>query len=146
MAASNFIHEDFLLQTPFASRLYHDYAKNLPIIDYHNHLSPKKIVEDFQFDNISQVWLNADHYKWRAMRTLGIEEKYITGNASDQEKFVKWGETVPYTVRNPLYHWTHLELKRYFNIDVLLDQNNAQNIYDTCTEQLQLPSHSTLGL
>ncbi len=146
MAINNFIHEDFLLQTSFASRLYHDYAKDLPIIDYHNHLSPEKIAEDFQFDNISQVWLHGDHYKWRAMRTLGIEEKYITGNATDQEKFVKWGETVPYTVRNPLYHWTHLELKRYFNIDVLLDQNNAQNIYNTCSEQLQLPSHSTLGL
>ena len=146
MAASNFIHDDFLLQTPFAGRLYHDYAKNLPIIDYHNHLSPKKIAEDFQFDNISQVWLNGDHYKWRAMRTLGIDEKYITGNATDQEKFLKWGETVPYTVRNPLYHWTHLELNRYFNVDVLLDQNNAQNIYDTCSEQLQLSSHSTLGL
>jgi glucuronate isomerase len=146
MAVNNFIHEDFLLQTPFASRLYHDYAKNLPIIDYHNHLSPEKIAKDFQFNNISQVWLNGDHYKWRAMRTLGIEEKYITGNATDQEKFLKWGETVPYTVRNPLYHWTHLELKRYFNVDVLLDQNNAQNIYDTCSEQLQLPSRSTLGL
>lgn len=146
MVMNTFIHEDFLLQTPFAGRLYHDYAKNLPIIDYHNHLSPKKIAEDFQFDNISQVWLQGDHYKWRAMRTLGIEEKYITGNATDQEKFVKWGETVPFTVRNPLYHWTHLELKRYFNIDLLLDQNNAQNIYNTCSEQLQLPSHSTLGL
>jgi len=146
MAIKNFIHEDFLLQTSFASRLYHDYAKDLPLIDYHNHLSPKKIAEDFRFDNISQVWLHGDHYKWRAMRTLGIDEKFITGNASDIEKFVKWGETVPYTVRNPLYHWTHLELKRYFNIDVLLDQNNAQEIYDTCTEQLQRPSHSTVGL
>ncbi|WP_297794058.1 glucuronate isomerase [uncultured Eudoraea sp.] len=146
MAIKNFIHEDFLLQSPFASRLYHDYAKDLPIIDYHNHLSPKKIAEDFQFANITQVWLNGDHYKWRAMRTLGIDEKYITGNAPDQVKFIKWGETVPYTVRNPLYHWTHLELKRYFNIDQLLDQNNAQKIYDTCSEQLQLPSHSTMGL
>src|SRR5210317_1959505 len=113
MAVNNFIHEDFLLQTPFASRLYHDYAKDLPIIDYHNHLSPRKIAENYRFDNISKVWLYGDHYKWRAMRTLGVDEKYITGNASDIEKFVKWGGTVPYTVRNPLYHWTHLELKRY---------------------------------
>jgi glucuronate isomerase len=146
MAIKNFIHEDFLLQTSFASRLYHDYAKDLPIIDYHNHLSPEKIAEDYRFDNISQVWLHGDHYKWRAMRTLGIDEKYITGNASDSEKFMKWGETVPYTIRNPLYHWTHLELKRYFNIDVLLDQHNAQEIYNSCSEQLQSPAHSTMGL
>ena len=146
MAIKNFIHEDFLLQTSFASRLYHDYAKDLPIIDYHNHLSPSKIAEDYKFENISQVWLYGDHYKWRAMRTLGIDEKYITGNASDLEKFMKWGETVPYTVRNPLYHWTHLELKRYFNIDDLLDQNNAEEIYNTCSEHLQSPDYSTLGL
>jgi glucuronate isomerase len=146
MAIKNFIHEDFLLQTSFAKKLYHDYAKDLPIIDYHNHLSPRKIAEDYRFDNISQVWLYGDHYKWRAMRTLGVDEKYITGNASDIEKFVKWGGTVPYTVRNPLYHWTHLELKRYFNIDALLDQNNAQEIYNTCSEHLQSPDYSTLGL
>ena len=146
MAIKNFIHEDFLLQTSFARRLYHDYAKDLPIIDYHNHLSPSKIAEDYKFENISQVWLYGDHYKWRAMRTLGIDEKYITGNASDLEKFMKWGGTVPYTVRNPLYHWTHLELKRYFNIDVLLDQNNAEEIYNTCSEHLQSPDYSTLGL
>jgi glucuronate isomerase len=146
MAVTNFIHEDFLLQTPFAGRLYHNYAKNLPIIDYHNHLSPQTIAEDFKFNTISEIWLSGDHYKWRAMRTLGIEEKYITGNATDLEKFIKWGETVPYTVRNPLYHWTHLELKRYFDIDVLLDKNNAVEIFTTCTEKLQLPSHSTLGL
>ena len=146
MAIKNFIHEDFLLQTSFASRLYHDYAKDLPIIDYHNHLSPSKIAEDYKFENISQVWLYGDHYKWRAMRTLGIAEKYITGKASDSEKFMKWGETVPYTVRNPLYHWTHLELKRYFNIDDLLDQNNAEEIYNTCSEHLQSPDYSTLGL
>jgi len=146
MAIKNFIHEDFLLQTSFAKKLYHDYAKDLPIIDYHNHLSPRKIAEDYRFDNISQVWLYGDHYKWRAMRTLGVDEKYITGNASDIEKFVKWGGTVPYTVRNPLYHWTHLELKRYFNIDALLDQNNAREIYNTCSEHLQSPDYSTLGL
>lgn len=146
MAIKNFIHEDFLLQTSFARRLYQDYAKDLPIIDYHNHLSPKKIAEDYRFDNISQVWLQGDHYKWRAMRTLGIDEKYITGNAPDLEKFTKWGETVPYTVRNPLYHWTHLELKRYFNIDELLNQNNAQEIYYSCSEHLQSPEYSTIGL
>lgn len=146
MAIKNFIYEDFLLQTSFASRLYHDYAKDLPIIDYHNHLSPEKIAEDHMFDNISQVWLLGDHYKWRAMRTLGIDEKYITGNTSDLEKFMKWGETVPYTVRNPLYHWTHLELKRYFNIDTLLDQKNAQEIYNTCSELLQSRAYTTKGL
>jgi glucuronate isomerase len=146
MAIKNFIHEDFLLQTSFAKKLYHDYAKDLPIIDYHNHLSPRKIAENYRFDNISKVWLYGDHYKWRAMRTLGVDEKYITGNASDIEKFVKWGGTVPYTVRNPLYHWTHLELKRYFNIDALLDQNNAREIYNTCSEHLQSPDYSTLGL
>ena len=128
MAASNFIHDDFLLQTPFAGRLYHDYAKNLPIIDYHNHLSPKKIAEDFQFDNISQVWLNGDHYKYRALRTLGVNEKYITGNATDNEKFKKWGEATPSTLRNPLFHWTHLELQRYFDIKKILDTNSASEI------------------
>ena len=116
----NFLDENFLLQSETAVNLYHQFAKNQPIIDYHNHLIPEQIANDAKFENISQVWLNGDHYKWRAMRTNGINEKYITGNASDEEKFMKWAETVPYTLRNPLYHWTHLELQRYFGITDLL--------------------------
>ncbi len=142
----NFITEDFLLQNEFAKRLYHTYAKKLPIIDYHNHLSPQHIAENKQFENCTQVWLAGDHYKWRAMRTLGIDEKYITGNATDAEKFSKWAETVPYTVRNPLYHWTHLELSRYFNIDQLLTNKNGSEVYEETSEVLQQKSHSTLGL
>ncbi len=141
-----FITEDFLLQGEFAKKLYHNYAKDLPIIDYHNHLSPAEISGNRVFDNISQVWLAGDHYKWRAMRALGIDEKYITGDASDKEKFLKWAETVPYTVRNPLYHWTHLELKRYFGIDELLSPTNAEAIYASTSEQLQSASHHTVGL
>ena len=103
-----FINDDFLLQSDFAKTLYHNYAKELPIIDYHNHLNPQEIDGNRVFENISQVWLAGDHYKWRAMRAFGVDEHYITGKATDKEKFLKWAETVPYTVRNPLYHWTHL--------------------------------------
>jgi glucuronate isomerase len=142
----NFIHEDFLLQSDFARRLYHDYAKALPIIDYHNHLPPQEIADNRVFGNIGEVWLAGDHYKWRAMRALGINEKYITGSATDREKFVSWANTVPYTVRNPLYHWTHLELKRYFGVTDLLGPENAGAIFDLTTAKLQEPSHSTLGL
>ncbi len=142
----SFITEDFLLQGKFAKKLYHDYAKELPIIDYHNHLSPLEISTNRVFENISQAWLAGDHYKWRAMRALGIPEDYITGKASDKEKFLKWAETIPYTVRNPLYHWTHLELQRYFGIDELLSPDNAEAIYERTSEQLQLSSHHTIGL
>jgi glucuronate isomerase len=142
----NFINDDFLLQSDFAKRLYHDYAKGLPIIDYHNHLSPQEIAGNRVFNNISQVWLAGDHYKWRAMRALGVNEAYITGNATDKEKFVQWANTVPYTVRNPLYHWTHLELKRYFGIDDLLGPENAEAVYERTAAQLQQPSHATVGL
>ncbi|MCM4154847.1 glucuronate isomerase [Gramella sp. AN32] len=141
-----FIQEDFLLQNEFAKRLYHNYAKDLPIIDYHNHLPPKDIAEDTQFNNITQVWLAGDHYKWRGMRALGIDEKFITGKASDKEKFLKWAGVVPYTVRNPLYHWTHLELLRYFDIDELLSSENAEHVYAEANNILQQDSHSTLGL
>ena len=141
-----FISDNFLLQNNFAKRLYHGYAQILPIIDYHNHLPPEQIAKNHVFNNITEVWLKGDHYKWRAMRTLGIDEKYITGNASDTDKFDAWAKTVPYTVRNPLYHWTHLELHRYFGIDSLLDENNANTIYAATHEQLQQPSHHTLGL
>ncbi len=141
-----FISEDFLLQNEFAKSLYHNYAKKLPIIDYHCHLSPQHIAENKQFGNCTQVWLAGDHYKWRAMRTLGVEEKFITGNAPDKAKFEKWAETVPYTVRNPLYHWTHLELLRYFGIDTLLNEKNGSEIYEQTSTILQEKTHSTLGL
>ena len=143
---NTFITNDFLLQTDFAKTLYHNYAKSLPIIDYHNHLSPQQIAEDTQFDNITQVWLAGDHYKWRAMRAFGINEKYITGDASDKDKFLKWAEVVPYTVRNPLYHWTHLELKNYFGITTLLSPETAEAIWDKTELVLKQKSHSANGL
>src|SRR5210317_1534015 len=110
---NHFINQNFLLKSKEAQELYHNYAQSLPIIDYHNHLPPKLIADNHVFENISQVWIAGDHYKWRAMRTLGIDETYITGTASDQEKFIKFAEATPYMIRNPLYHWTHLELCRY---------------------------------
>ncbi|WBA42446.1 glucuronate isomerase [Hymenobacter canadensis] len=141
-----FLNADFLLQTPTARTLYHEYAAAMPIIDYHNHLLPDQIAEDRQFDNITQVWLYGDHYKWRAMRTNGVPERYITGDASDWEKFEKWAETVPQTVRNPLYHWTHLELQRYFGITELLNAASARRIYDQCNEKLRTPEYSVRNL
>ncbi|KUL18304.1 MAG: Uronate isomerase [Proteiniphilum sp. 51_7] len=143
----SFIHEDFLLQTDAARQLYHDHAENQPIIDYHCHLNPAYIAEDHKFDNLGQLWLEGDHYKWRAMRTNGIDEKYCTGKeTSDWEKFEKWAETVPYTMRNPLYHWTHLELKRAFGVDKLLNPGTAKEIYDVCTDKLRTPEYSARGL
>ncbi|MEL6718131.1 MAG: glucuronate isomerase [Bacteroidota bacterium] len=141
-----FLDENFLLENKMAEILYHEYAAKQPIIDYHNHLPPDQIANNKQFSNITEIWLYGDHYKWRAMRTLGVDEKYITGDASDKEKFLKWAETVPYTLRNPLYHWTHLELKRYFGVDELLSSKTAEKIYDQCTAQLQLPEYTTQGL
>lgn len=141
-----FLDEDFLLQTPTAQRLYHEYAKNMPIIDYHNHLPPDQIAEDKQFDNITQMWLYGDHYKWRAMRINGVNEAYCTGNKSDYEKFEQWAATVPYTLRNPLYHWTHLELQRYFGVQEVLSLKNARQVYDTCTAQVQTPDFSVRNL
>ena len=129
--------DDFLLKSEYAKKLYHNYAKDLPIIDYHCHLPPEDIANNRQFDNLTAIWLEGDHYKWRAMRTLGIDEKFITGAASDAEKFEKWAYTVPYTVRNPLYHWTHLELERYYGINELLDSNSGSRIYAEASEQLQ---------
>lgn len=142
----NFINDNFLLQNTYAQELYQKYSAEQPIIDYHNHLSPKEIAEDRKFDTITQVWLAGDHYKWRAMRTLGIDEKYITGDASDKEKFMAWARTVPHTLRNPLYQWTHLELKRYFGIDELLNEESAERIYEDVNRQLQLPENSCRGL
>lgn len=141
-----FLNEDFLLQTPTAKTLYHDFAAKMPIIDYHNHLVPQQIAEDKQFDNITQIWLYGDHYKWRAMRAHGVNEKYITGNASDEEKFMKWAETVPYTMRNPLYHWTHLELQRYFGVTELLNKDSAKRIYDHCSALLRTKEYSVRNL
>ncbi|ARV16315.1 glucuronate isomerase [Polaribacter sp. SA4-12] len=141
-----FLTEDFLLQTDFAKNLYHKFAKKLPIIDYHNHLPSNEIAADKQFDNITQAWLYGDHYKWRAMRAFGINEKYITGDASDKEKFLKWAEVVPFTIRNPLFHWTHLELKAYFGIDEILSVKNAEEIYDITSKILQKKTHSANGL
>lgn len=142
----HFVTEDFLLSNDFARKLYHEYAKDLPIIDYHCHLSPQDIANNRQFETITKVWLEGDHYKWRAMRTLGINEKYITGNASDEDKFKQWAYAVPYTLRNPLYHWTHLELKRYFNVDDLLTEDTADKVYKSSNEQLKSSSHNTRGL
>ena len=141
-----FLDEEFLLESPTAVRLYEEYAKDLPIIDYHNHLPPDEIAADRRFENITQAWLNGDHYKWRAMRANGVPERFITGDASDREKFRKWAETVPYTVRNPLYHWTHLELKRYFGIDELLGPDNADRLFDRTSEMLRSAEYSVRRL
>ena len=141
-----FLDQDFLLQSATAQTLYHQYAAEMPIIDYHNHLVPQQIADDHQFENITQAWLYGDHYKWRAMRAHGVDEKYITGNASDEEKFMKWAETVPYTMRNPLYHWTHLELQRYFGVTEVLNAASAKRIYDHCAALLKTPEYSVKNL
>lgn len=141
-----FLDENFLLNTKTAQQLYHEYARNMPVIDYHCHLPPGQIAEDKQFENLSQVWLYGDHYKWRAMRTNGVHESYCTGNQPDFDKFKKWAETVPYTLRNPLYHWTHLELQRYFDVHELLDGDSAERIYEECSAKLQTPEYSVRNL
>lgn len=141
-----FIHDDFLLQTKTARRLYHEYAADQPIIDYHNHLPPKDIAENRQFQNLFEIWLEGDHYKWRAMRANGVEERYCTGDAPPYEKFLAWARTVPHTVRNPLFHWTHLELKRYFGIDDLLNEKSAPAIWERANAQLATPALSTQGI
>ncbi len=130
ISSKTFITDNFLLNSKEAEILYHEYVKDLPIIDYHNHLSPKQIAENKPVENITKAWLDGDHYKWRGMRANGVEESYITGSASLEERFEKWAETVPQTLRNPLFHWTHLELKRYFNIDEVLQPSNATEIYN----------------
>jgi glucuronate isomerase len=141
-----FLDENFLLQSETAKRLYHDYALAMPIIDYHNHLPPDQIASDHRFQNLTQAWLYGDHYKWRAMRTNGVPERYCTGDAPDREKFQAWAATVPYTVRNPLYHWTHLELQRYFDVHTLLDEKSAEAIYEECSAKLQKPEFSVRNL
>ncbi|HEY0772074.1 MAG TPA: glucuronate isomerase, partial [Sphingobacteriaceae bacterium] len=141
-----FLDEDFLLHTDTARILYHQYAKDMPVIDYHCHLPPDQISEDKNFENLTQVWLYGDHYKWRAMRANGVPEEFITGKMSDYDKFEKWAETVPFTIRNPLYHWTHLELQRYFDVYEILSPKTARRIYDECTAKLQTPEYSVRNL
>lgn len=141
-----FITDQFLLNSAPAQRLYHDFAEHLPIIDYHNHLPPYEIADDKNFQNLTQAWLYGDHYKWRAMRTCGIDESYITGDRPDKEKFIQWATIVPFTMRNPLYHWTHLELQRYFGVTDLLSANTAEKIYDECSEKLRSPEYSVRNL
>jgi glucuronate isomerase len=141
-----FLDDNFLLQSKTARILYHDYAAKMPIIDYHCHLNPADIAADRKFENLTQIWLYGDHYKWRAMRTNGIQEKDITGNATDYKKFEKWAETVPYTLRNPLYHWTHLELKRTFGIEKILNPGTAREIFDEASEKLRSDEYSVRNL
>ncbi len=143
----NFMDENFLLQTETAQKLYHEHAAKMPIIDYHCHLIPQMVAEDHKFRSLTEIWLGGDHYKWRAMRSNGVPEKYCTGtDTTDWEKFEKWAETVPYTFRNPLYGWTHLELKTAFGIDKVLNPKTAREIYEECNEKLQQPEYSARGM
>ena len=142
----SFINQDFLLQSDPAHRLYHDYAIDCPIHDYHSHLSPARIRDNIPFENLSTIWLEGDHYKWRAMRTAGVDESFITGNAPDEEKFLAWATVVPKTIGNPLYHWTHMELLNPFGIDELLGADNALDIFNHCTHMLQRPELHPRGL
>lgn len=146
LAVKTFITDDFLLYNDTARELFHDTAKDLPIIDYHNHLNQHEILEDKKFENLSEVWLGGDHYKWRAMRANGIDEAYITGDKEDYEKFLAWAKTVPMTFGNPLYHWTHMELLRYFDIDLLLNEDTAEEIYHLANEKLKTDEMSTRNL
>ena len=141
-----FMDENFLLDSPTAIKLYHEFSKDLPIIDYHCHISPKEIYEDVKFENITQVWLGGDHYKWRQMRSNGVEEQYVTGNASARDKFQKWAETLEKAIGNPLYHWSHLELQRYFDYHGILNGDTAQEVWDICNAKLQEEGMSARGL
>jgi glucuronate isomerase len=132
-----FLDRDFLLETDTAKHLFNEYAKNMPIIDYHCHLSPKEIYEDIRYNNITELWLGSDHYKWRQMRSNGVEEKYITGNASDKDKFIKWAETLEMAIGNPLYHWSHLELKKYFGYEGYLCAETAEEVWEICNDKLK---------
>jgi glucuronate isomerase len=144
--AMSFIHDDFLLSTKTARRLYRQFAEGEPILDYHCHLPPKDVAENRRFRNLFEIWLEGDHYKWRAMRANGVAEKYCTGGADPHEKFLAWARTVPSTLRNPLYHWTHLELKRYFGIDELLDERSAPGIWDRANALLATDELSAQGI
>ena len=138
--------KDFLLSTPTAQKLYHDFAENTPILDYHCHINPKEIAEDRKFENITQVWLGGDHYKWRQMRSNGIDEYYITGGASDREKFQKWAETLEKAIGNPLYHWSHLELRKYFGYEGYLNGETAEEVWNLCNAKLQEDSMTVRNL
>jgi glucuronate isomerase len=144
--SKNFCGENFLLTNEYARYLFDQHASNMPIVDFHNHLSPQDIAENRRFNNLTEIWLEGDHYKWRAMRTNGVQEEFCTGKADPLSKFIKWAETVPFTMRNPLYHWTHLELKNYFGVDRLLDATSARDIYDSCTAMLQEDEFHVQGL
>ena len=141
-----FLDSNFILETKTAQELYHGTASKLPILDYHCHLSPKEIAENKNFENLTQLWLYGDHYKWRAMRANGVNERYCTGNATDWEKFEKWAETVPYTIRNPLYHWTHMELKRFFGFKGILNKDTAQDVWDVANTKLKTEAFTPQGL
>src|SRR5947209_574922 len=142
----SFINDDFLLTNKTARRLYHDFAEPEPILDYHCHLPPKDIAENRRFNNLFEIWLEGDHYKWRAMRANGVDERYCTGDADPWEKFEAWARTVPYTLRNPLYHWTHLELRRYFQIDELLDERTAPIVWGRANEMLAAGGLTARGI
>ncbi|RZM17937.1 MAG: glucuronate isomerase, partial [Pedobacter sp.] len=146
MKQGSVIPEDFLLNSKTAQILYNDYAKDLPIIDYHNHLPPQEIAENKKFSNLTEIWLKGDHYKWRGMRALGVNEDLITGDRSDEEKFLAWAKIVPATVRNPLFHWTHMELKDPFGINSYLNADSGKEIYAHCNDLLQQDGFSTQGL
>lgn len=147
MKKTAFISPDFILETKQARKLYHEYAEDMPIIDYHCHLPPKDIATDRRWENMTKLWLNGDHYKWRAMRSDGVDERFCTGDASDWEKFQKWSDTMPHLLRNPMYHWSHLELARYFGIeDKLLDTKTAKSIWEACNKKLAKPGFSCRGL
>ena len=141
-----FMDKDFLLETETAKKLFHGYAENMPIIDYHCHISPKEIAQDIHFDTITQVWLGGDHYKWRLMRSNGVEEYYITGDAPDREKFQKWAESLEHAIGNPLYHWSHLELRRYFGYEGVLNGETAEEVWQLCNEKLRQPEMSARNL
>ena len=134
-----FMDKDFLLQTETAQKLYNDYAAATPILDYHCHINPQEIYEDRQFENITQVWLGGDHYKWRFMRSCGVDERFITGNASDKEKFLKWAEVLGKAIGNPLFHWSHLELQKYFGYHGVLNKNTAEEVWELCNKRLSQP-------
>ena len=142
----SFITDDFILQNETAKKLYHTYAKQMPIVDYHCHLDPREIYEDVRFENITQVWLAGDHYKWRIMRSNGVAEEYITGSASDREKFQKFAEALPKAIGNPMYHWCHLELKNFFGYEGVLNGDTAQQVWDLAIEKLSDPAFSARGL
>lgn len=141
-----FMDKDFLLTTPTAKKLFHEFAADMPIIDYHCHVNPQEIYEDRRFENITQVWLGGDHYKWRVMRSNGVEEKYITGDASDREKFQKFAEALPNAIGNPMYHWCHLELKKYFGYEGTLNGDTAEEVWNLCNKKLQEPDMSVRGI